>query len=342
MDPITQLRRAIYYLDRELAPATKVRAFQRAIEVVNDVGPAEVERRVAAGTLTELAGIGASTGAVIAAAVRGEDGDYLRKLDERSRIEMQAGVAIRQALRGDCHSHTVWSDGGATVRDMAVAARALGHEYLVITDHSPRLTVAHGLSEERLADQLDEIADVNAALADDPENEGFRVLTGCEVDILVDGSLDLPDDLLARLDVVVASAHSKLRLPEPEMTRRIVLAVANPHVDILGHCTNRKIVGTPRPPSEFDSAMVWAACERFDTAVEINCRPERLDPPDDLLAELAEWDVKVAIDTDAHAPGQLEWQPYGCEKAAAAGIGADRVVNALGADDLLAWTHSHR
>ncbi len=341
MDPITQLRRAIYFLDRELAPAQKVRAFQRAVEVVAEVGLAEIERRVADGTLTDLAGIGASTGAVISAAVRGEEGEYLRNLDERSRIDIPAGAPIRQALRGDCHSHTVWSDGGATVRDMAAAARALGHEYLVVTDHSPRLTVAHGLSEERLSDQLDEIARVNAELADEPESHGFRLLTGCEVDILVDGSLDLPDEILARLDIVVASAHSKLRLPEPEMTRRMVLAVANPHVDILGHCTNRKIVGTKRPPSEFDSAIVWAACERFDTAVEINCRPERLDPPDDLLAELAGWDVKVAIDTDAHAPGQLEWQPYGCEKAAAAGIGADRVVNALGAEDLLAWADGH-
>ena len=137
-----------------------------------------------------------------------------------------------------------------------------------------------------------------------------------EVDILEDGALDQDDDLLERLDVVVASVHSKLRMPEQEMTRRMVLAVASPHVDILGHCTGRKVVGTGRPQSQFDADIVFAACARFDTAVEINCRPERQDPPEELLALALDWDCKVSIDTDAHAPGQLEWQVYGCDKAA--------------------------
>ena len=295
----------------------------------------ELEKRVHAGTLTELDGIGKSTGSVIEAAVLGEPSTYLSDLESRSEISIGEGADLRAGLRGDCHAHSTWSDGGATVREMALAAQALGHGYLVMTDHSPRLTIAHGLSEERLAAQLEEIEGLNRELAP------FRILTGMEVDILVDGRLDLSDAMLERLDVVVANVHSKMRLPSPEMTQRMVLAIANPHVDILGHLTNRKVVGAGRPPSEFDADMVFAACARFDTAVEINCRPERQDPPDELLALAIEWDCKLAIDTDAHAPGQLEWQPYGCDKAARHGVHADQVINTMAVDDLVAWAASH-
>jgi putative hydrolase len=218
---------------------------------------------------------------------------------------------------------------------MARTAMALGHEYLVLTDHSPRLTIAHGLSPERLEKQLVEVARLNEELAP------FRILTGMEVDILEDGALDLADELLAELDVVVASVHSKLSMAEPEMTRRMVLAVANPNVDILGHCTGRKVVGKGRPQSKFDADLVFAACARFDKAVEINCRPERQDPPEELLSLALEWGCKVSIDTDAHAPGQLEWQPYGCDKAARMGIEPAEIVNTMAADDLIAWASSH-
>ena len=135
-----------------------------------------------------------------------------------------------------------------------------------------------------------------------------------EVDILEDGTLDLDDDLLARLDVVVASVHSKLRMERQPMTERMVLAVANPHVDILGHCTGRMI--GKRPPSTFDADYVFAACKQFGTAVEINCRPERLDPPRELLDLAIDYGCWFSIDTDAHATGQLEWQPHGCDRAA--------------------------
>ena len=212
---------------------------------------------------------------------------------------------------------------------------ALGHEYLVVTDHSPRLTIAHGLSPERLREQLAEIATWNERLAP------FRILTGMEVDILVDGSLDLEDSLLEQLDVVVASVHSKLSMPRDEMTRRMVLAVASPHVDILGHCTGRKVVGRGRPASAFDAELVFAACARFGTAVEINCRPERQDPPEELLTLAVEWGCDISIDTDAHAPGQLEWLPYGADKAVRCGVPAERIVNTRDADGLLAWTATH-
>lgn len=335
MEPVLALQQAIHYLDRELAPGQKVRAFQKAIEVVVEVGPAEIAARAAAGTLTDLEGIGKSTAEVIVDALDDRSDGYLARLDERSRIPVGAGDVVLAALRGDCHAHTTWSDGGAPLRDMAETAIDLGHDWLVITDHSARLTIAHGLNEERLVWQLEEIEKLNAELAP------FRLLTGMEVDIFEDGGLDLSDDLLARLDLVVASVHSKLKLPREDMTRRMVTAIASPHTDVLGHCTNRKLVGRGRPPSEFDAEIVFAACAQFDTAVEINCRPERQDPPEELLELALEWECKVAIDTDAHATGQLEWQPYGADKAVRCGVPVDDIVNTWTADEVLAWTASH-
>ncbi|MGI9605436.1 MAG: PHP domain-containing protein [Acidimicrobiales bacterium] len=331
MEPSDALRRAIYYLDRELAPSSKVRAFQNALSVVNELAPEELVARAQSDTLTELDGIGSSTSAVIAEALDGTTDGYLAKLDERSRVPVGVGSELRDTIRGDCHSHSTWSDGGAPLTEMAEAARAIGHEYLVATDHSARLTVAHGLNEERLRNQLRELAFVNDSVAP------FRVLAGMEVDIFEDGTLDLSDDMLGQLDVVVASVHSKLRLPAEQMTRRMVTAIANPHVDILGHMTNRKVSGTGRAPSEFDAEIVFAACAKFDTAVEINCRPERQDPPEELLELAVEWDCYVAIDTDAHAPGQLEWQAYGCDKAVRCGVDPDRIINTWTADELLEW-----
>jgi putative hydrolase len=335
MRPAEALDRVVYLLDRDLAEGRRVAAYAKARDLVRELGDDEIVRRHRAGELLDLPGIGKSTGHVITLAIDGGIEEHLATLEAETTIEVGDGAELRAALKGDCHSHTTWSDGGASVTEMASTAAALGHEYLVITDHSPRLTIAHGLNRERLLQQLDEIERVNEELAP------FRILTGMEVDILEDGALDQDDDLLERLDVVVASVHSKLRMAEQEMTRRMVLAVASPHVDILGHCTGRKVVGTGRPQSQFDPDIVFAACARFDTAVEINCRPERQDPPEELLALALDWDCKVSIDTDAHAPGQLEWQVYGCDKAARMEIEPERIVNTLPADDLLAWTASH-
>jgi putative hydrolase len=229
---------------------------------------------------------------------------------------------------------------------MAETARDLGHEYLVLTDHSPRLTVARGLTAARLERQLDEVAALNddfAAQAVSGAAAPFRILTGIEVDILDTGKLDQKPDLLARLDLVVASVHSGLRMPSDEMTPRMVAAIANPHTDVLGHCTGRLIKGGrgTRPESQFDAEIVFAACERFGVAVEVNSRPERLDPPKRLLRLAVEAGCLVSIDTDAHAPGQLDWQPYGCERATQCEVPVETVVNAWTADDLLAWTADH-
>jgi putative hydrolase len=335
MQPADALDRIVYLLDRVLAEGQKVKAFARARDVVLATDDDELARLHRLGKLTDLAGIGPTTGKVIAEALDGGTPAYLAELEEETVLPVGEGAAVRAALRGDCHTHSTWSDGGAPIEKMARTAIALGHEYMVLTDHSPRLTVAHGLTAERLRAQLDEVDRLNEELAP------FRILTGIEVDILPDGELDQREDLLARLDVVVASVHSKLRMERAEMTRRMVSAVASPHVDILGHCTGRKLVGRGRPPSVFDAEVVFAACAQFDTALEINCRPERQDPPDDLVELALDWGLRFAVDTDAHAPGQMEWQVYGCDKAARHGIDPDRIVNTMGSDDLVAWAASH-
>jgi putative hydrolase len=215
---------------------------------------------------------------------------------------------------------------------MARTARGLGHDYMVLTDHSPRLTVAHGLSKERLDQQLADVATLNEKMAP------FRILTGIEVDILEDGTLDHTDDVLSQLDVVVASVHSKLRMERAAMTERMVRAVASPHVDILGHCTGR-LIGK-RDQSTFDADYVFAACAQFHTAVEINCRPERLDPPRELLNLAIDYGCYFSIDSDAHATGQLEWQPHGCNRAAECDVPLDRVINTWPADELLRWVQA--
>jgi putative hydrolase len=335
--PEQALLRVVHYLDRMHDTGFRTKAFVRALDVVRSTPDEEIAARAEAGTLTELEGIGDSTARVINEALGGETPSYLVKLEAESQVHMTPeGARYREALRGDCHLHSTWSDGGASIEAMAATAMSLGHEYMVLTDHSPRLTVAHGLSEERLANQLVEIERINAELA--AEGHEFRILTGMEVDILEDGALDLADETLDRLDVVVASVHSKLRMERSAMTERMVRAVASPHVDILGHCTGRMI--GRRPPSTFDADYVFAACAQFHTAVEINCRPERLDPPRELLDLAVTYGCWFSIDSDAHATGQLEWQPHGCDRAAECDVPLERVVNTLSADDLRAWTVS--
>ncbi|MBC7300419.1 MAG: PHP domain-containing protein [Nocardia sp.] len=331
--PVAALREVGFWLERGRAETHRVKAYRRAADVVAGLSDSEFATRASEHSWRELTGIGPKTAAIIEQAWAGAVPDYLVELRKDAKPIGPAGAELRAALRGDLHTHSDWSDGGSPIAEMMGVAAALGHEYCALTDHSPRLKVANGLSADRLLRQLDVIAELNEQMAP------FRILTGIEVDILDDGTLDQRADLLERLDVVVASVHWHLRDDSETMTQRMVYAVANPNVDILGHCTGRLVEGSrgTRPESSFDAELVFEACRRYGTAVEINSRPERRDPPGRLIELAVEMDCLFSIDTDAHAPGQLAWQGYGCERALAHGVTAEKVIDTWPVDELLAW-----
>lgn len=271
MDPVTALRQIAYYKDRNRHDPRRVMAYRNAADIIEGLDDAARQRHGQANSWQSLAGIGPKTAKVIAQAWSGREPDLLAEL--RADAEDLGGGAIRAALRGDLHLHSNWSDGSAPIEEMMATAAALGHQYCALTDHSPRLTIANGLSPDRLRKQLDVIDELREKFAP------LRILTGIEVDILEDGSLDQEPEMLDRLDIVVASVHSKLSMDSAAMTRRMVRAVANGHTDVLGHCTGRLIAGNRgiRPESKFDAEAVFTACREHGTAVEINSRPERRD-----------------------------------------------------------------
>lgn len=331
IDPVTALRQIAYYKDRAREDPRRVMAYRNAADIVEALPDAQRDRLGASGSWQSLPGIGPKTAKVIAQAWAGHEPDALVEL--RMAAKDLGGGALRSALRGDLHVHSNWSDGSAPIEEMMLAARDLGHEYCALTDHSPRLKIANGLSPERLREQLDVIEELRELVAP------MRILTGIEVDILEDGSLDQEPDLLARLDVVVASVHSKLAMDAASMTRRMVKAVSNPHTDVLGHCTGRLVTGGRgmRPESKFDAEKVFSACRDHDTAVEINSRPERRDPPTRLLNLALDLGCLFSIDTDAHAPGQLDFLGYGAQRALEAEVPVERIVNTWSAEQLLDW-----
>jgi len=336
LGPYDALRRIAYLLERSRAGSYRVKAFRGAAATVLATDPAELRSRAGARTLTDLPGIGPATEAVIRETLEGKIPEYLKSLEEQATEPLvDGGVEVRAALRGDLHSHSDWSDGGSPIEEMVVTAMELGHDYLVLTDHSPRLTIANGLSSERLSEQLGVVERINSAVGD------FRLLKGIEVDILEDGALDQSAEMLSRLDLRVASVHSKLKMPTAPMTRRMVAAVKNPRTNVLGHCTGRLVEGERgiRGQSSFDAAAVFEACAAHGVAVEINSRPERCDPPDELVALAIDTGCLFSIDSDAHAPGQLDFLIYGCTRAERIGVPLERIVNTWELDRLLEWAN---
>ena len=335
MSPVEALRRICYLLERSRQSSYKVEAFRNAAEAIQLASDDELRERVEAGTLKQIKGIGDASAAIIGQAARGVVPAYLISAEEQFGAPLVVGgESLYAALRGDLHVHSSWSDGGAPIEEMVLTAVELGHEWMALTDHSPRLKVANGLSRERLQKQLGRVDAINASLAG-----SFTLLKGIEVDIHLDGSLDQDDDLLDQLDVVTASVHSKLRQPTHEMTPRMLAAVRNPRTNVLGHATGQLVTGSrgTRPPSQFDAEKVFRACAERGVAVEINGRPERMDPPDPLIELARDLGCLFSIDSDAHAPGQLDMKAYACERAERLGIPADRIVTTWPVEAVLEW-----
>jgi putative hydrolase len=343
VDGIEALSEIAFWLERSRAETHRVQAYRKAAWALSALPPEELAERIGAGTLTDIPSVGPKTASVVMTAAAGEVPPYLAELREQGTARLaDGGEKLRSQIKGDLHTHSNWSDGGSPIEEMVGAARRVGHEYLALTDHSPRLTIANGLSSERLMKQLDQITAINSSIA--AAGDDFRLLPGIEVDITEEGGLDQTPDMLGRLDVVVASVHSKLRSDAETMTVRMVGGISNRFTNVLGHCTGRLIQGGRgiRPESQFDAEVVFAACARFDVAVEINSRPERRDPPSRLIALALEAGCLFSIDTDSHAPGQLDFLDYGCARAEACRVPADRIVNSWPLDRLLDWTHAKR
>lgn len=233
-------------------------------------------------------------------------------------------------LRSDLHMHTRWSDGAVAIAEMAEAAAARGLEFIAVTDHSQALTVANGLDRDRVLAQIDEVVAVNASTAAGEGARRCRVLTGLEVDILDDGSLDMDDDVLDRLDWVVGSVHRNFGMSESAMTDRLLRAIRSGRISAIGHPTGRKI-GT-RDGYGFDLDAILDACEIHNVALELNASPHRLDLDAELLGRVLERDVWITVNTDAHSPRELANAAHGVAMAQRAWVPRDRVLNTLSLD----------
>ena len=322
----------IAYLLRHKGDSHRARAFTRVAGSLLRDRPDLTALR-AAGALETLDGVGATIARILAELVDTGASSYLDRLrselaqpEELGRAPFELSQLVEMGYCGDLHSHTDWSDGGASVLEMGRAALARGYQYLAITDHSPRIGVVNGLGPERLAAQRRLIDAANVEL------DGITLLQGIEVDILEDGSLDLPDETLAALDIVIASPHLKLRMEPAAMTERMLRAVRHPHVDVVGHPTGRR--PGSRQGAQYDFDAVFREAAAAGVVMEIDCDPARMDLSPELAARALALGCRLSLDSDAHAPDQLLYVDLGVWMARRAGVGTDRMINWLGLPEL--------
>ena len=318
-----------YLLRQNEAERFRAKAFAAAAWSIIISRP-DLEALHKANALTTMEGVGPGIAKVLSGLLETGQSSYL----ERLRTEMgqparddETEIDLSQ-YKGDVHSHTRWSDGKATMLEMAQGAEAMGYHYLGITDHSPRITVVHGLGAERLLEQSREMAEVQSKV------ENVTLLQGIEVDILEDGSLDLPDAVLELLDIVIASPHVKLRQEPASMTERMLRAVSNPHVDVIGHPTGRR--PGARPGADYDFEAVFKEAARHKVALEIDCDPARMDLSPEMARLAMECGCNFTMDADAHAPVEFAYVPMAAWMARRAGIPQDRILNFLDLDELTA------
>ena len=278
--------------------------------------------------LTSLEGVGVGIAKVLAEIMETGGSRYLDRL--RGQMNQLArddeSVLDLGRYQGDVHSHSNWSDGRATMLEMARGAEAMGYHYLGVTDHSPRIKVVNGLDADRLLAQSREMAEVQAQVP------GVALLQGIEVDILEDGTLDLPDMVLELLDVVIASPHVKLRQEPAAMTERMLSAVSHPHVDVIGHPTGRR--PGAREGANYDFEAVFKEAARHHVALEIDCDPARMDLSPEMARLALECGCNFTLDADAHAPAEFAYVPMGLWLARRAGIPMERILNFLFLDEL--------
>ena len=232
-------------------------------------------------------------------------------------------------IKGDLHVHTEWSDGRDSIEAMALAARDLGYRYLGIADHSGGRGIAHGLDAERLREQILDIKELNQKIS------GIHIFCGLEVDIRANGSLDMPDELLAELDIVTAAVHSAMNQSQEQMTKRIIKAIENPNVDVLAHPTSRLLPG--REPVAVDMEAIFQAAVRTNTALEINAMPSRLDLKDIHTYRARELGVKLVINTDAHSTEHLEFMRFGVGVARRGWCQAQDILNTRPLEEVIAY-----
>lgn len=283
--------------------------------------------------LTTLEGVGAGIAKVLSDLVENGHSRYLERLREQMKQparEDESAIDLSR-YQGDVHSHSDWSDGKATMLEMATGAEAMGYRYLGITDHSPRITVVHGLNAERLLAQSIQMAEVQEQVP------GVTLLQGIEVDILEDGALDLPDVVLEILDIVIASPHVKLRQEPAAMTERMLRAASNPHVDVIGHPTGRR--PGSREGASYDFEAVFKEAAHHHVALEIDCDPARMDLSPEMARLALACGCNFTLDADAHSPAEFAYVPMALWMARRAGIPQDRILNFLPADELTMSLH---